>query len=259
MSSLPAPVERFVELVCGGDTPRVSTVVLETEAWMRRPRLPPIPLAIRMSHRLGEAFVHRIRIGRRPCSISFGMDAYVDGRGLMQVGPSVQVGSTYDDGALIAMWGEALVFPSAWLARRDVHWEAVDAHTAVLVVHGEHRDVPLRIAFDPSIGFPVSCEADRHKGAGPRVRWVGRWSRWRPTRAGVLVPSRMDVQWADEARPWLDLRVASIELNGRVDHDIAAARRVLAEASRPAASASRPAQSAPLADAVAGDRQPPTT
>ena len=239
MSSLPEPVQRFVELVSGAGTPRISTLVLETDAWMRRPKLPPIPLAIRMSHRLGEAFVHRIRIGRGPLSIPFGMDAYVDGRGLMKIGPAVEMGPTYDEGALIAMWGEALVFPSAWLDRPNVRWDAVDAHTARLVVVSDHGEVPLTVAFDTSVGFPVSCEADRHQGAGPRVRWTGRWSRWRPTRAGILAPSWMNVQWADEDRPWLDLRVTSIELNGPVERDIADARRVLVAASRPASSAPR--------------------
>lgn len=237
MASLPEPVQRFVDLVSGVGTPTISTLVLETDAWMRRPKLPPIPLAIRMSHRLGEAFVHRIRIGRGPLSIPFGMDAYVDGRGLMKVGPAIEMGPTYDEGALIAMWGEALVFPGAWLGRPDVRWDAVDAHTARLVVVSDHAEVPLTVAFDTSVGFPVSCEADRHRGAGPRVRWTGRWSGWRPTRAGVLAPSWMNVQWMDEDRPWLDLRVTSIELNGPVERDIADARRVLVAASGPASSA----------------------
>ena len=100
MSSLPEPVARFVELVSGSGGPQISTLVLETDAWMRRPKLPPIPLAIRMSHRLGEAFVHRIRIGRGPLSIPFGMDAYVDGRGLMKIGPAVEMGPTYRRGRL---------------------------------------------------------------------------------------------------------------------------------------------------------------
>lgn len=248
MSSLPEPVARFVEVVSGPGTPHVSTLILETDAWMRRPKLPPIPLAIRMSHRLGDAFVHRIRIGRGPLSIPFGMDAYVDGHGLMRVGPSVQTGSTYDDGALIAMWGEALVFPSAWLHRPDVRWDAVNAQTARLVISSEHGEVPLTVAFDTSVGFPVSCEADRHKGAGPRVRWTGRWSRWRPTRAGIFAPSWMSVQWADEDRPWLDLRVTSIELNGPVERDIADARRVLVAASpAPSARETSPGEDQPSA------------
>lgn len=227
MTPLPAPVERFVELALAARPPEVETVVLETDAWMRRPKLPPIPLAIRMSHRLGESFVHRIRVGRGSLSIPFGTDAFVEGRGLMQVGRSVQLGPTFDDGALIAMWGEALVFPTAWLHRTDVRWDAVDERTAVLVVSGDRGDVPLTVRFDPRVGFPTSCEADRHKGSGPRVGWCGRWSRWRPTRAGVFAPSRMDVQWADEDRPWLELWVTSIQPNGPVDDDLACARHVL--------------------------------
>lgn len=227
MTALPSPVERFVELVNGRQAPRIETLVLETDAWMRRPKMPPIPLAIRMSHRLGESFVHRIRVGRGPCSFPFGMDAFVDGRGLMKVGPSVQLGPTFDEGALIAMWGEALVFPCAWLDRSDVRWDAVDARTAVLVVSGDHGEVPLTVTFDARVGFPVWCEALRHKGTGPRVSWSGRWSRWRPTRSGIFAPSRMDVQWADESRPWLELQVTTIEPNGRVDEDMEDARRVL--------------------------------
>ncbi len=165
MSSLPEPVERFVELVSWGQTPQISTLILETDAWMWRPGLPRIPLAIRMSHRLGEAFVHRIRIGRGRLSIPFGMDAYVDGHGLMRVGPSTQVGPTFDEGALIAMWGEALVFPGAWLDRRDVSWEAVDAHTARLVVSGDRGDVPLTVAFDPEGRLPALVRGRSAQGS----------------------------------------------------------------------------------------------
>jgi hypothetical protein len=228
MTSLPEPVGRFVEVVTGDRRPAIETMVLETDAWMRRPKMPPIPLGIRMSHRLGEAFVHRIRIGRGPLSIPFGLDAYVDGRGLMKVGPSVQVGPTFDEAALIAMWGEALLVPSAWLDRPDVHWDALDTNRAMLVVTTGHEAVRLTVAFDRSSGLPASCEADRPKGTGPRVHWIGRWSRWHPAGPEILAPRRMDVRWADEDRPWLDLRVTSVHLNAGIDEDVAAARRALA-------------------------------
>jgi hypothetical protein len=112
------------------------------------------------------------------------------------------------------------------------------------------------VAFDSSVGFPVSCRADRHKGAGPRIRWTGRWSRWRPTRTGILAPSRMNVQWADEDRPWLELRVTSIDLNGPVETDIADARRVLVAASG-SRTASTPATSTPATPL--GEDQPSAT
>ncbi len=229
MTSLPPPVERFVELATGGRMTRIESMVLETDAWMRRPMLPPIPLGIRMSHLLGEAFVHRIRVGRGAVSIPFGLDAFVDGHGLMKVGRSVQLGPTFDEGARTAMWGEALVIP-AWLDRQDVHWDPVDQRTALLVLAGTDRDVPMTVRFDAATGFPTSCETARHKGTGARVRWTGRWWRWRPAGGGMLAPSRMDVRWADEERPWLDLRVTSIRLHADVDDDLAEARRVLATA-----------------------------
>ena len=98
----------------------METLAIETTAWMRRPCMPRIPLEIRMAHRLGYEFVHEIRIGRGRLSFRFGLDAYVDGHGLMKVGPSVQTGIEFDQGALIALWGEALGFPAAW-ERRTRH------------------------------------------------------------------------------------------------------------------------------------------
>ena len=64
----------------------METVVIDTVAWMRRPGVPRIPLEIRMAHRLGIAFVHDIHVGRGRLSIPFGLDAYVDGHGIMRVG-----------------------------------------------------------------------------------------------------------------------------------------------------------------------------
>ncbi len=244
MTSLPAPVGRFVEVVTGARRPAIETMVLDADAWMRRPRMPPIPLRIRMSHRLGEAFVHRIQVGRGPLSIPFGLDAYVDGRGLMKVATTVQVGPTFDEGALIAMWGEALLVPSAWLDRPDVRWAALDTNRAVLVVTAGHETVRLTVAFDPFSGLPASCEADRPKGTGPRVPWIGRWSRWRPVGPDILAPSRMDVRWADEDHPWLDLRVTSVRLNVAIDEDLAVARRAFAAGGQVAGTPTSPRDSA---------------
>ena len=134
MTALPQPVARFRDLV--DDTIPVETVVIEATAVMRRPGVPPIPLEIRMAHRLGYEFVHDIRLGRGRYSFRFGLDAYIGGHGLMKVGPWIQTGAPFDQGALIALWGEALGFPSAWEHRDDVRWEAVDDMTARLIVPG---------------------------------------------------------------------------------------------------------------------------
>jgi len=223
---LPRPVARFRAEAMKDGQATVETVLIETTAWMRRPGMPRMPLEIRMAHRLGREFVHEIRIGRGRLSFRFGLDAYVDGQGLMKVGPSVQTGVEFDQGALIALWGEALTFPSAWEKREDVRWEAVDADTARLIVPGPEGDIPITVAFDPQTDFPVSCEAQRYKSKGPKIGWTGHSSEWRRF-AGVLAPGRYTVQWADESCPWIDIQTTSVTVNAAVDNTIARGRAAL--------------------------------
>ncbi|MCU0505168.1 MAG: hypothetical protein MUE82_05230 [Chloroflexi bacterium] len=225
MSALPAPVERFRALLA--DQPDIETVRIETTAWMRRPGMPPIPLEITMAHRLGQAFVHDIRIGRRPVAFRFGLDAFVDGHGVVRIGPAVSRGTNYDQGALIAMWGEALGFRSAWEGRDDVRWEPVDDDTAILAVAGPQGELPITVAFHPVTGLPRSCTADRHKGDGPRVSWTGTTTGWRRI-DGVLVPGRFTAQWADEDAPWIEITTRHVRTNVPVDGTIALGRRLLA-------------------------------
>jgi hypothetical protein len=222
-STLPTPVARFVHLAERTYPGPIHTVALDTTAWIRRPGIPPLPMSIRMAHRLGEAFVHDIRLGRGPLSVRIGLDAYVDGHGIMRIGRSLHTGPTYDRGALIAMWGEALTFPTAWLGRTDARWEAADDDVARLVLAAPTGDVPITVAFDPVTGFPDFCLAERHKGDGPLAPWTGRYRDWR-VEDGVLAPHRLVVQWLDEPEPWLAITVRSIELDVPIDRELARAR-----------------------------------
>ena len=217
MIDLPAPVARFRTLAAEQGALAVETVSIETTAWMRRPRTPSIPLEIRMAHRLGYEFVHDIRIGRGALSFRFGLDAYVAGHGLMKVGPSVQTGVEFDQGALIALWGEALCFPAAWAERTDLRWEPVDGHTARLIVVGPEGEIPITVGFDPRTGYPAYCGADRYKAAGPKVGWIGRFSDWQRFDGNVLAPGRFEVQWADEPRPWIEIRTKTISVTAPIE------------------------------------------
>ena len=226
--ALPDPVARFVAKAAPAGSGPVRTIVLETAAWMWRPRIPQIPLSIRMSHVLGEAFVHDIRIGRPPLAIRFGLDAFVDGQGLVRIARAAQTGERIDQGTLIAMWGEALVIPHAWMNRADVAWTPIDAQAARLVVPGPTGPVAMDVDFDPVTGLPVTCRADRYKGDGPLTPWLGRWSSWRPAGRGVLVPRRMEVHWLDEPRPWLDIRVQRVLLDVSLEAELERVRAIRA-------------------------------
>jgi hypothetical protein len=181
-----------------------------------------------MSHRLGHEFAHEIRIGGGRLAIGFGLDAFVDGRGLMKIGPAVQTGPALDQGALIALWGEALIFPSSWQRRADVRWEAIDDISARLMVAGPAGELPLTVTFDPASGHPAVCDALRHKGNGPLVGWRGTYAGWHRFQGGVLAPGRLSVAWADEPGPWLELKVERLEPGAAVDDALDAARRVIA-------------------------------
>jgi hypothetical protein len=232
MINLPAPVARYRALVRDEGPRTVETVAIETTAWMRRSGMPPIPLEIRMAHRLGHEFVHDIRIGRGRMSFRFGLDAYVAGHGLMKVGPSVQTGTNFDQGALIALWGEALGFPAAWETRTDIRWEPVDEDTARLIVRGPEGEIPITVGFDPDTGCPAYCTADRYKAKGPKVGWTGRFSDWRRFDSGVLAPGHFEVQWADEPYPWIDIRTASVSINAAVDNALRLGRDAFRAADR---------------------------
>jgi len=205
----------------------METVVIDTTAWMRRPRMPRIPLEIRMAHRLGVGFVHDIRIGRGRASFGFGLDAYVAGHGIMRVGRSVHAGPSFDQGALVAMWGEALVFAGSWRDRSDVRWEAAGDLDATLIVPVGVGVIPISVSFDPATGLPSACRADRFKGDGPLTAWSGIWSDWRMAEDGALAPRRMQVRWMDEPEPWLDIRVTALTAGASVDDAMARARDVI--------------------------------
>jgi hypothetical protein len=226
-SVLPPPVARFLDLAMHEHVGTIDTVEMTCDAWMRRPSWLLIPLEIRMSHRLGVAFVHEIRIGRNALSFPIGLDAFVDGRGAMVVGRSIQTGPTFDQGARIAMWGEALTFPASWLGRTDVRWESIDVRTARFIVPSPKGDLPILVSFDYRTGLPTSCAADRYKGRGPLTRWYGAWSDWMVGPEGVLAPRRMEVRWADEPDPWLTIRVTRLAVNTPVDATFDLARAAM--------------------------------
>ena len=231
-ATLPAPVARFAAAATPASGARLRTVALETDAWMSRPGIPRIPLTIRMSHVLGEAFVHDIRIGRSPLSFRFGLDAFVDDHGLVRIGRTVRFGPRIDQGTLVAMWGEALIFPEAWIGRPDVEWAPVGELTARLIVPGPSGPVSMDVEFDPATGLPSICRADRYKDDGPLTPWTGRWSDWRPVGRGDLVPQRMRVRWLDEPKPWLDIRVRRVLIDAPVDAELERVRRIREGATR---------------------------
>ena len=122
-------------------------------------------------------------------SVPIGLDAFVDERGAMVVGRSIQTGRTFDQGACVAMWGEALVFPGVVARprrRRLGAFRRANARGSSSPVRMERSRSSCRSTA--RTGLPTICAAGRYKGLGPMTRWYGAWSEWVVGPEGVLAP-----------------------------------------------------------------------
>jgi hypothetical protein len=51
----------------------------------------------------------------------------------------------------------------------------------------------------------------------PKVGWTGRFGDWRRFEDGLLAPGHFEVQWADEPRPWIEIRTKWVSVKSPVD------------------------------------------
>ena len=231
MTALPPPVARFRNLV---DTRiLVETVLIDTTAVMRRPGMPPIPLEIRMAHRLGHDCSSTTSGSVVAWSRSaLGSDAYVDGHGLMKVGPSVQTGPHFDQGALIALWGEALGFPSAWEHRDDVRLGSGGLHHRAAHRPGARRRDPDHRWVRPSDRVPCDVRGRSLQVDGPEGSLDRAVEQLAPLRGRGARARQVHGPVGGQPRPWIDIRTGALSGIAMVDDALRLGRDAL-HAARP--------------------------
>ena len=131
---LPAPVSRFYRELYGEQVPVIESAVLTGRATMRINGI-TFPARFRFTHVAGQAYRHYIE------ATFFGMplmrvnEHYLEGRARMELPFGVTENEAQvDQGANLALWGEAFWFPARLVTDPQVRWEAVDEDTALLVV-----------------------------------------------------------------------------------------------------------------------------
>lgn len=194
-NGLPAPVERFYRARYGDDIPVIETAVISGRGTIKLGSI-PFPIRFRFIHEAGKNFRSDIDMTLFGKPIMHAMEVFIAGhaRGVTPGGVNENQ-AWFDQSANIRMWAEALDwFPSVLVTGPDVHWEAIDEDTALLVVPlGEAQD-HLIVRFDPADHSVQYIEAMKYKTAGHKVLWIN----------GI---------WMDDGRTWLTMDVEEILFN----------------------------------------------
>ncbi len=206
-TELPLPLVRWLEVAWPDGIDPIDTLTLSGPVRMRRGHL-RLRGDTTMRVDLGHGYVNDIRIGLGPVTAMRGLDALVDGIGITVIGHEASTGYEIDQGSFLALWCQSLLFPTSWDRLPGLRWTAVrdDEVIVGLPFHGGIETVTLR--FDPGrSAFPVAFEAERYREVGrPKVGWRAEYGEWH-WRDGLVMPTRLRVQWADESQPWFDMQV----------------------------------------------------
>jgi hypothetical protein len=229
--ALPAPVARWVAAARLDDLAGVETVGSVAHGRVRLGRLPWLPIDMRTLHRLGRDQVRDIRLRIGPVPLLGVLDAYVDGAGITKIGPIPTIGPEVDQGAVLAMWAEAIAWPAAWHHLPGLRWSAVDEEHARLHLPFATGEEVVDVTFDRASGFPRLFEVDRFKAGGRKVRWRAECSDLR-SYDGFRAWSHVRAAWADDPGPWFEAWFDRIVPNVKVDRAVERARRAIAAARR---------------------------
>ncbi len=218
---LPAPVQRYLEVVVGDTLPVQDSAVISGRMTMRLGA--PLPGRFRFSHIVGRGYRHYMEVMPFGRKLMTGQEWYLDGHARLDL-PMGQVENQprVDRAANLSMWGEYVWLPGALVDPR-ARWEEIDDVSARLVVPQADGPDALVAFFDPGSGLLDRLEGLRWRSpqdAEP-IRWVTRNHAW--TRiGGIGVPAVSSVQWADQKQPWLKLSLDDVVWNADLSDYLAA-------------------------------------
>lgn len=209
---LPAPVDRYFRTAMGGEAPIVDSAVLTGRGQLRVAGV-TFPARFRFTHEAGRSYRHAIDCTWFGLPIMRVNESYVGGRARLELPFGVVADEPKVDAAAnLALLGEQLFWlPSITLTDSRVHWQAIDAASARLVVPGVVGEDAFTVTFDEGTGLIQRVDALRYRSAtdAAKTPWRIEPLGWH-TFHGVRVPTRVAVTWLDEGTPWLTISVEDI-------------------------------------------------
>ncbi len=214
---LPERVARFYELRYGASVRPPAGVVVSGHGWLRPAGPWYLPARFRFVHDAGNAYAHDIAITWFGLNVLRVDERYVDGRARMALPFGVEEHTpALAQGAALALWAEAVWFPTLWVTHPEVRWEDAGDGAAALFVPFEDGELRALITFDDA-GDIAGLVAERFAGADASEAstwrneaedWTVIDAAWRP-RVGR-------VAWDDDP-PWAVFTVTSVQEDVDVD------------------------------------------
>ncbi|MDD5368855.1 MAG: hypothetical protein PHQ40_07215, partial [Anaerolineaceae bacterium] len=163
-TGLPAPVERFYRTMYGEEVPVIETAVIQGRGMMKPFMNISIPARFVFVHTAGKDYRHYFEATWFGIPMLKVNEGYIDGESFFES----PMGNYYDEqnanqGANLALWAEAIWFPSLWLTDVRARWEPVDEHTALLYVPYGEREENFIVRFNPQTNLIDTMEAMRYR------------------------------------------------------------------------------------------------
>jgi hypothetical protein len=207
----PEGLHRWLDAAHGGAVPVARTACIVGNGRVRLGPSPWLPVSYRTSHNLGYDFAAELTATWYRRSVIRAVDGYLAGRGVTSVRGQTTMGAGLDQGEVPYLWSEAILFPATWFLPGLRFKQRSETELELNIGEGLDVASPLTatITLDPETGLPNSFAVPwrAQDPAGTRgAGWRVELNEWQPDERGQSV-RLAQVSWADEARPWLRLRL----------------------------------------------------
>ncbi|MFA5569316.1 MAG: DUF6544 family protein [Trueperaceae bacterium] len=213
-TGLPAPVERFYQGLFGAGVPLIDSAVVSSRATMRIKGV-TFPARFRFYHEAGQGYRHYIEATVFGLPLMKVNETFLDGKSRLALPFGVTENEPkIDQAANLALWAEAVWFPSLWVTDPRVRWEPIDDATAVLVVPFGEEQERFVARFDPQDGTLRMLESMRYKGEASegKTLWLNEVRAWADV-SGHHLPVLSALTWLDDGSPWAVFTVEDVAYN----------------------------------------------